>query len=146
MCSVKHEARKFVSVFYLIKFFYKFYTIRRSYYVSLARPEWVKWPSSVWKIFLLLLLPSISSKMEFRFNVNDVFKHPIVEVNQNLMPPQFSGDRRSLWYVPCCFVIHKDGVISSNTARELEWFIQMSFMRMNCRRNPLKNQELLCHG
>ncbi|KAJ8950650.1 hypothetical protein NQ318_010850 [Aromia moschata] len=35
--------------------------------------------------------------MEFKFNVNDIFKQPIVEINQNLIPPGFSGDRRALW-------------------------------------------------
>lgn len=36
-------------------------------------------------------------EMEFRFNVNDVFKQPIVEINSTLIPPGFSGDRRALW-------------------------------------------------
>ncbi|XP_018571525.1 alpha-tubulin N-acetyltransferase isoform X2 [Anoplophora glabripennis] len=35
--------------------------------------------------------------MEFKFNVNDIFKQPIVEINNNLIPPGFSGDRRALW-------------------------------------------------
>nr|CAI5836717.1 unnamed protein product [Callosobruchus analis] len=35
--------------------------------------------------------------MEFKFNVNELFKQPIVELNQNLIPPGFSGDRRALW-------------------------------------------------
>nr|CAH7713237.1 unnamed protein product [Callosobruchus chinensis] len=35
--------------------------------------------------------------MEFKFSVNELFKQPIVELNQNLIPPGFSGDRRALW-------------------------------------------------
>lgn len=38
------------------------------------------------------------NKMEFRFNVNEIFKNqPIVEINQTLIPPGFNGDRRGLW-------------------------------------------------
>lgn len=35
--------------------------------------------------------------MEFRFNVNEIFKTPIVEIGSNLVPPGFQGDRRQLW-------------------------------------------------
>ncbi|KAG5885152.1 hypothetical protein JTB14_037601 [Gonioctena quinquepunctata] len=35
--------------------------------------------------------------MEFKFAINDVFKQPVVEINQSLVPPGFSGDRRALW-------------------------------------------------
>ncbi|CAH1968297.1 unnamed protein product [Acanthoscelides obtectus] len=35
--------------------------------------------------------------MEFKFSVNELFKNPIVEINHNLIPPGFSGDRRALW-------------------------------------------------
>nr|XP_023025273.1 mediator of RNA polymerase II transcription subunit 15-like [Leptinotarsa decemlineata] len=35
--------------------------------------------------------------MEFKFNINDVFKMPVVEINQSLIPPGFEGDRRALW-------------------------------------------------
>ncbi|KAL1517301.1 hypothetical protein ABEB36_001082 [Hypothenemus hampei] len=35
--------------------------------------------------------------MEFRFNVNEVFKQPIVEVGNTLIPPSFTGDKRALW-------------------------------------------------
>lgn len=35
--------------------------------------------------------------MEFSFNVNEVFKSPIVEITPNLIPPGYTGDRRALW-------------------------------------------------
>ncbi|CAH1185489.1 unnamed protein product [Phyllotreta striolata] len=35
--------------------------------------------------------------MEFSFNLNDVFKSPIVEITPNLIPPGYAGDRRALW-------------------------------------------------
>lgn len=35
--------------------------------------------------------------MEFRFNINEVLKQPIIEINQSLIPPGFNGDRRGLW-------------------------------------------------
>ncbi|XP_066155109.1 alpha-tubulin N-acetyltransferase-like isoform X1 [Euwallacea fornicatus] len=35
--------------------------------------------------------------MEFRFNLNEIFKHPIVEVGNTLVPPGFNGDKRALW-------------------------------------------------
>lgn len=35
--------------------------------------------------------------MEFKFNVNDIFQQSIVEINNNMIPPGFSGDRRALW-------------------------------------------------
>ncbi|KAK9752381.1 GNAT acetyltransferase, Mec-17 [Popillia japonica] len=36
--------------------------------------------------------------MEFRFNVNEVFKQPIVEINSSLIPPGLSlADKRALW-------------------------------------------------
>ncbi|KAK9891421.1 hypothetical protein WA026_014658 [Henosepilachna vigintioctopunctata] len=35
--------------------------------------------------------------MEFRFNVNEYFKKPIVEIRSTLLPPDFVGDRRALW-------------------------------------------------
>lgn len=34
--------------------------------------------------------------MEFRFNVNEVFKQPIVEITNNLIPPDYTGNRRML--------------------------------------------------
>lgn len=35
--------------------------------------------------------------MEFQFDVNEYFKKPIVEIRNTLLPPDFAGDRRSLW-------------------------------------------------
>ncbi|KAJ8916882.1 hypothetical protein NQ315_013350 [Exocentrus adspersus] len=35
--------------------------------------------------------------MEFKFNLNDIFKQSVVEINNSLIPPGFSGDRRALW-------------------------------------------------
>lgn len=35
--------------------------------------------------------------MEFKFNVNEIFPQPIVEISNNLIPPGFTGDRRALW-------------------------------------------------
>ncbi|CAH1171289.1 unnamed protein product [Phaedon cochleariae] len=35
--------------------------------------------------------------MEFRFNVSDIFKKQIVELNHNLIPPDFQGDKREFW-------------------------------------------------
>jgi len=35
--------------------------------------------------------------MEFRFNLNEVFKAPIVEIGNQLIPSGFRGDRRQLW-------------------------------------------------
>ncbi|XP_017786851.1 PREDICTED: alpha-tubulin N-acetyltransferase-like isoform X2 [Nicrophorus vespilloides] len=35
--------------------------------------------------------------MEFRFNVNEIFKQPIVQVGHTLIPQGFKGDRRALW-------------------------------------------------
>ncbi|CAH1116113.1 unnamed protein product [Phaedon cochleariae] len=35
--------------------------------------------------------------MEFNFNIADIFNQPIVEINRDLIPPGFRGDRRTLW-------------------------------------------------
>ncbi|XP_069691938.1 alpha-tubulin N-acetyltransferase 1-like isoform X2 [Periplaneta americana] len=35
--------------------------------------------------------------MEFPFNINNILKHKITKVKQNLLPEGFSGDRRSAW-------------------------------------------------
>lgn len=37
------------------------------------------------------------AEMEFNFNVNEVFRSPIVEIPPSLIPPGFKGDRRQLW-------------------------------------------------
>ncbi|ERL95283.1 hypothetical protein D910_12549 [Dendroctonus ponderosae] len=37
--------------------------------------------------------------MEFRFDLNELFKQPIVEVGNTLIPPGFTGDKRALWDV-----------------------------------------------
>lgn len=34
--------------------------------------------------------------MEFRFDVNSLFKTPIIRVTNNLVPQGFTGDRRSV--------------------------------------------------
>ncbi|XP_044732668.1 alpha-tubulin N-acetyltransferase-like [Chrysoperla carnea] len=34
--------------------------------------------------------------MEFNFNINDIFKEPIVKITNTLLPPSFSGDRRAV--------------------------------------------------
>lgn len=35
--------------------------------------------------------------MEFRFDLNQIFKEPIVEINNSLTPPGYYGDKRALW-------------------------------------------------
>lgn len=37
------------------------------------------------------------ARMEFHFNINDIFKEPITEIDQNLLPSDFRGDRRQVW-------------------------------------------------
>ncbi|XP_072394386.1 uncharacterized protein [Diabrotica undecimpunctata] len=34
--------------------------------------------------------------MEFNYNINEIFKSPIVEINHSLIPPGYTGDRRAL--------------------------------------------------
>uniref|UniRef100_A0AAR5PZG7 Alpha-tubulin N-acetyltransferase n=1 Tax=Dendroctonus ponderosae TaxID=77166 RepID=A0AAR5PZG7_DENPD len=42
---------------------------------------------------------TLSRAMEFRFDLNELFKQPIVEVGNTLIPPGFTGDKRALWDV-----------------------------------------------
>ncbi|CAH1132346.1 unnamed protein product [Ceutorhynchus assimilis] len=35
--------------------------------------------------------------MEFRFNLNELFQEPCVEIGNTLIPPGFAGDKRALW-------------------------------------------------
>ncbi|XP_076272790.1 alpha-tubulin N-acetyltransferase-like [Rhynchophorus ferrugineus] len=37
--------------------------------------------------------------MEFRFDLNQFLQEPLVELNNTLIPPGFTGDKRSLWDV-----------------------------------------------
>lgn len=34
--------------------------------------------------------------MEFHYNINEIFKSPVVEINHSLIPPGYTGDRRAL--------------------------------------------------
>uniref|UniRef100_A0A336KAF2 CSON003497 protein n=1 Tax=Culicoides sonorensis TaxID=179676 RepID=A0A336KAF2_CULSO len=33
--------------------------------------------------------------MEFRFDLSDLFRHPIVKINNSMLPSGFTGDRRT---------------------------------------------------
>ncbi|XP_050300850.1 alpha-tubulin N-acetyltransferase-like isoform X2 [Anthonomus grandis grandis] len=35
--------------------------------------------------------------MDFRFNLNEIFREPVVEIGNTLVPPKFTGDKRALW-------------------------------------------------